>query len=210
MSKGDGFGHEAPYEGETNDWITPKWIIDAFDNYAYDKFGDGCFFYLDPCASLTQPWPCARKAYTKEQDGLVQPWHGGRVWLNPEYGPHASKWVRRLAEYGEGIALIFARVETKLWQDWIFPTASGYLWPRGRIAFARPNGVTPKSSSGAPSAFIAWGGECRSALIEMVESGAIPGAFQDTAFYTGSYHSVEDARKAQPSLFEMERANDGT
>lgn len=176
----DGFGHEKPNEGETNDWITPRWIIEAFDSICPG------FFFLDPCASVTQPWPCARKAYTVEQDGLKQPWWGGHVYCNPPYGPHTAKWVRQLVKYGDGIALIFARVETKLWQDDIFPTADGFLFPRSRIQFSRPDGTTPKSSSGAPSAFIAWGQECREALIELCDNGKLPGAFLDKAFYTGS------------------------
>lgn len=199
MAKQDGFGHEKPFEGDTNDWITPKYIIDAFDKYAQEKLGWGCFFYLDPCASLSQPWPTARKQYTVEQDGLSKAWFGGHVYCNPPYGPHTSKWVRRLAEYGDGVALIFARVETQLWQDYIFPTADGFLFPKRRIAFARPDGTTPKSSSGAPSAFIAWGEDCRDALIEICDSGLIEGAFLDRAFYTGSSHSGESL--AQGSLF---------
>ena len=185
VKKADGFGHEMPYEGKTSDWITPKWIIDAFDSLA-----DSHYFALDPCASIMQPWPCARESYTIKQDGLKQEWHGGKVWLNPPYGPYTSRWVRRLAEYGNGVALIFARVETKLWQDYIFPTASGFLFPRKRIAFSYPDGTTPKSSSGAPSALIAWGDECRGALIELCDSGSISGAFLDSAFYTGS-HSIQ-------------------
>lgn len=187
MAKQDGFGHENPYEGQSNDWITPKWIIDAFDKYAQDNLGYGCYFDLDPCASVTQPWNCARKSFTIEQDGLKQAWWGN-VYCNPPYGPHTEKWVKKLADYGQGIALIFARVETKLWQDFIIPSASGYLFPRGRICFARPDGTTPKQSSGAPSALIAWGSDNRDCLIEMVDSGMIPGAFFEMAFYTGSRH----------------------
>jgi len=181
MSKKDGFGHEEPHEGATNDWITPKYIIDAFNEYA----DNGYYFDLDPCSSITQPWGTARNAYTVEQNGLIQPWFGN-VFCNPPYGPHTQKWIKLLAEHGQGIALIFARVETQLWQDYIFPTASGFLFPRRRIAFSRPDGVTPKSSSGAPSAFIAWGDENRATLIEMVDNGDIEGAFLDMAFYTGS------------------------
>jgi hypothetical protein len=174
----DGFGHEAPHEGESNDWITPRWIIDAL--------GGPEVFDLDPCASITQPWPTARKCYTAEQDGLKHPWRGN-IWLNPPYGPHTHKWIEYLIEQRlNGIALIFARVETALWQDHIFPTAHGFLFPRRRIQFARPDGTTPKSSSGAPSALIAWGSENRARLIEAVDSGSIAGAFQDMAFYTGS------------------------
>lgn len=184
----DGFGHEIPFEGQTNDWITPQWIIEAFDTYAQETLSRAKFFDLDPCASDTQPWKCAEKQYTLKDNGLIQPWNG-IVWCNPPYGPHTQKWVRRLSEYRNGIALIFARVETKLWQEHIFTTADGYLFPRRRIAFAHPDGKTPNSSSGAPSAFIAWGEQCRSALIELCDTGLIPGAYLDRAFYTGSSHT---------------------
>ncbi len=191
--KQDGFGHELPFEGKTNDWITPKCVMDAFDKYSGKEY----FFDLDPCASLTQPWPCAASSFTAVEDGLSRKWFG-KVYLNPEYGPHTSKWVRRLAEYKNGIALIFARVETKLWQDFIFPSADGFLFPKRRIAFSHPNGTTPESSSGAPSAFIAWGAECNLALRELCTTGAIEGAYQGRALCT-----AREAEK-QIALFEKE------
>jgi hypothetical protein len=172
-----GFSHDPHHEGITNDWITPKYIIDAF--------GIG-WFDLDPCSSLTQPWLCARDAYTVEQDGLAQGWFGN-VWCNPPYGPHTSVWVKRLADHGEGVALIFARTDTKLWQDDIFPTADGYLDIRGRMKFCRPDGtVHPQGNAGAPSCLIAWGQKNRDKLIEICDKGTIAGAFRDRAFYTGS------------------------
>lgn len=182
-SKKDGFGHEKPNEGETNDWITPKWIIDAFDTLAGDK---GMFFDLDPCASLTQPWPCARDAYTVEQNGLLQNWYG-MVWCNPPYGGNVGAWARLMAKHGNGIMLIFARLDTKVWQDDIYTTADGILYKRGRIRFCYPDGHSSvNTSAGAPSAFVAWGDEARAALIELVDNGLVAGAFQDRAFYTGS------------------------
>lgn len=195
MAKRDGFGHERPFEGESDDWITPKPIIDAL----WDALGNE--FDLDPCASVTQPWRCARDAYTVEQDGLAQAWYGN-VWCNPPYGAKTHIWIERLAKHGKGIALVFARVETSLWQDVIFPTASGYLFPRKRVAFHRPDGTKPKSTSGAPSALIAWGDDNRAALIECVENGTIPGAYMDVAFYTGSreYAATLEQLRIQESL----------
>lgn len=181
MIKQDGFGHETPFEGETNDWITPKWIIEAFDT----RTDEGMFFDLDPCISITQPWLTARKGYSKEQDGLLHTWWG-MVYCNPPYGNNVGTWARRMAEHGEGIMLIFARLETKTWQDIIFPTADGFLFPNRRITFCRPDGTTPKGSAGAPSAFVAWGNKARGALIELCDEGLIQGAFLDRAFYTGS------------------------
>jgi hypothetical protein len=80
MGKGIG-GHHLPNEGKTNDWITPKRIIDVLG-----------VFDLDPCVSLTQPWPTALKGYTVNDDGLKSPWFG-RVYCNPPYGPHTGKWL---------------------------------------------------------------------------------------------------------------------
>jgi len=154
---GKGLTYEKSGEGATNSWITPKYIFDIFNEYRGNKPE---YFDLDPCACIPQPWKTASKQYTEVENGLVQKWEGN-VWCNPPYGPYAKAWVKRLYEHGNGIALIFARIETKLWQDYIFPTADMYLFPRGRIGFALPTGIYPNDTSKgtAPSAFIAWGEE---------------------------------------------------
>lgn len=179
-----GFGHEQPGGGRSNDWITPPGMIAAFDSMTE---GQGSFFFLDPRASVTQPWPCARKTYTVEQDGLTQPWWGGSVWCNPPYGPHTKKWITRLAEYGDGVALIYARTDTRLWQQVVFPTAAAYLYIAGRVQFYLPNGELPRDQEGrpqtatAPSALIAWGERCYAALAAVCERGLIQGAFSGPA-----------------------------
>lgn len=176
MRKGkrDGFGHEKPNNGETNDWITPPEIVAALGE-----------FDLDPCECIPQPWKLARRGYNINDDGLKQKWDG-RVWCNPPYGDQAKPWIERLAQHGNGIALIFARTETKLFQETVFPNGSGYLFIRRRVEFYRPDGTKPKSSSGAPSVLVAFGEENRAALIQACEDGTIPGAYFDLAFYTGS------------------------
>lgn len=192
--KKDGFGHEKPHEGETNDWITPKWIIEAFDSLSED----GMFFDLDPCSSLTQPWIISRKAYTIEQDGLKNNWFG-TVYCNPPYGQNVGLWANKMAQHSNGVMLIFARLETSAWFDNIFNTADGFLFIRGRIVFHKPDGSLPKNkkgqiaSAGAPSALVAWGSKCRNALIELCDRGMLDefgvmreSAFLDKAFYTGS------------------------
>jgi len=40
-------GHHSTHAA-THDWITPQYVLDALGR-----------FDLDPCASLTQPWPPA-------------------------------------------------------------------------------------------------------------------------------------------------------
>lgn len=174
-TKRGGFSHDPHYEGLTDDWITPKYFIDALGP-----------FDLDPCASLTQPWPCACQSLTVKDDGLACNWQGN-IWLNPPYGPHTSKWVKKLVGHGSGIALIFGRTDTKLWQDEIFPTADGFLFIQGRVKFYLPNGTLhPGGNAGAPSVLIAWGDTNREKLIYAIEAGTILGAFLDRPFYSKS------------------------
>ena len=55
----------------TDEWYTPKEIIDALGK-----------FDLDPCAQLNRFWQTAETMYNKNHDGLTKDWVG-RVWLNP-------------------------------------------------------------------------------------------------------------------------------
>lgn len=144
MSKGIG-GHSRPNEGRSDSWITPKHIIDALGP-----------FDLDPCACVTQPWPCATRSYTEQENGLMQPWEG-RVWLNPPYGRETYRWLRRLAHHNRGIALIFARTETDMFMNIVWRKAAGLLFLYQRLYFHYPNGERASGSSGAPSVLIAYG-----------------------------------------------------
>lgn len=185
MTKQDGFGHETPYQGETNDWITPQWVIKAFDS----QKTEGMYFDLDPCVSMTQPWLTARKGYSKLQDGLAHEWFG-TVYLNPPYGASVGVWAEKMMKHGDGIMLIFARTETKVWQDFIFPSADGFLFPKRRISFCRPDG-TQGASSGAPSAFVAWGAGNKNTLLRLCESGVIEGAFLPKAVCTSQSKVIQ-------------------
>jgi len=57
-------------------------------------------FDLDPAAGC-EPAPIADERYTKEEDGLIQPWFG-IVWLNPPFSDK-TPWYRRLVnQYQNG------------------------------------------------------------------------------------------------------------
>ncbi len=53
-------GHEKPFEGATNVWLTPRDIIDGLGP-----------FDLDPCAADPRPFDIAATNYTEAQDGLL-------------------------------------------------------------------------------------------------------------------------------------------
>jgi hypothetical protein len=150
-------------EGQTTDsWITPKWLI--------DRLGP---FDLDPCACIPQPWPCAARQYTIDDNGLLQPW-AGLVWCNPPYGRSTAAWLDRLSLHGSGIALVFARTETACFFDAVWPRASALLFLRGRLTFHYPHGAAPKAghNSGGPSVLIGYGPDAVDRLRANSELGA--------------------------------------
>lgn len=151
LSKGIG-GHHRGYKGRTDEWLTPPELL--------KKLGT---FDLDPCAPVDRPWDTAAAHYTIEDDGLAQPWRG-RVYCNPPYGPEMIRWLARLAEHSNGIALIFARTETDAFHRYVWPKASGVLFLRGRINFYNVKGERATANAGGPSVLIAYGAENATAL----------------------------------------------
>lgn len=130
-----------------DEWLTPPEIL--------QELGP---FDLDPCAPIKRPWPTAAEHYTIEDNGLAQPWHG-RVWCNPPYGLEAARWLDRLARHGNGIALIFARTETRMFFEHVWRRADAVLFIEGRLHFHHVDGRRAAANSGAPSCLIAYGDE---------------------------------------------------
>lgn len=63
----------------------------------------------------------------------------------------------RLSEYGNGVALIFARTETKMFFETVWDKEDSILFIRGRLYFHHVDGRKSKNNSGAPSCLIAYG-----------------------------------------------------
>lgn len=150
--------HERVADGK-DEWLTPPEIIKALGE-----------FDLDPCSPVKRPWPTALQHFTVEDNGLAQPW-SGRVWLNPPYGTETGKWMQRIAEHGDGIALIFARTETETWFEWVWPKMAGILFLKGRLAFYHVDGHRARTNAGAPSALIAYG----ELNVRALKASGIPG-----------------------------------
>lgn len=128
-----------------DEWLTPPDIIDILGE-----------FDLDPCSPINRPWSTAKHHYTVTDNGLRQDWFG-RVWLNPPFGSEAVKWLRRLAEHGNGIALIPARTETNMFYECIWNCADAVLFMRGRPHFHYVTGERARFNSGAPICLVAYG-----------------------------------------------------
>lgn len=145
----------------SDEWYTPPSI--------FSKLGH---FDLDPCAAVNPVWKIADTNYTAIDDGLSKPWHG-RVWLNPPYSrPLLERFVERMTEHGNGIALLFNRCDCKLFQDVIFKRADGILFIKGRVKFCSADG-RQNGPAGCGSVLIAFGNE----NAETLKQSGIPGKY---------------------------------
>lgn len=131
-----------------DEWLTPKYITDCLGP-----------FDLDPCSPAERrPWDTAREHWGLDSetpiDGLSKDWYG-RVWCNPPYGRETFKWMEKLAEHKQGIALIFARTETKGFHEHIWQKAHSVFFFKGRIKFWKVDG-TEGGTSNAPSCLVSY------------------------------------------------------
>jgi len=127
--------HE-PSVGATSEWYTPKSIFDAL-NLVFDT---------DPASP--GPGLCfvpALRIYTKDDDGLRQPWFG-LVWLNPPFGGRRGQvpWLRKFFTHGNGIALCAARTSADWFHEVVAPNAPLLCFPNGKTKFHRPDGSIGK------------------------------------------------------------------
>jgi len=131
------------HKGETDVWLTPLEIVKSAG-------GD---FDLDPCAFKGHN--TAKKLIYPPMNGLKEEWYG-KVFLNPPYSEN-DKWMQRFCEHGYGVALLFARTDSK-WMQRLLRSADYIQFIKGRISFLRPD-LTTKTNAGASSLLIFIGCE---------------------------------------------------
>lgn len=123
------------FSSKTDLWATPQELFDELDKEFH--------FELDVCA--TPENAKCRKFYTKEQDGLAQPWKG-RVWCNPPYGREIGQWVRRAffaAVAGATVVMLLpARTDTRWFHEYIYGKAE-VRFIRGRLKFGDARNSAP-------------------------------------------------------------------
>lgn len=136
--------HEAPV-GATVEWYTPASLFAAL----------GETFDLDPAAAPDNGHVPARERFTKDENGLIQPWFG-HVWLNPPYGPEGVAFIDRMLAHADGLMLLPSRTETAVYQRALHAADSVCLL-RDRLWFVRADGHTGRSSFGSTLfAFGSW------------------------------------------------------
>lgn len=156
MSDLVGMKHHQRTIGKTDDWLTPPEIFNTLGP-----------FDLDPaCPELEQgktlPWPLAQINITPSVDGLNGfRWEpSDRVWLNPPFNRRERpKWMRKMAEHGNGIMLIPAATETAAFFEYVWNKADAVCFVRGRPHFHYVDGTRSRANCGCSIALVAYGKE---------------------------------------------------
>ncbi len=86
--------------------------------------------------------------------------------MNPPFGKAAAAWLEKLASHGDGIALIPARTETRMFYSHVWPKADAVLFIEGRPHFHYATGKRAPFNSGAPICLIAYGQKNAQALVD--------------------------------------------
>jgi len=127
------------FSRESDEWATPR------DRWAEwnTEFG----FTLD--AAATADNALCSTYFTREDDGLTQPWFG-TVWCNPPYSS-VGRWVEKgyhSSLHGATVVMLVpARTDTRWWHEWAMKGERRFL--RGRLRFG-----TASSSAPFPSALL--------------------------------------------------------
>lgn len=143
MNSQVGGGKIAFYENiggivKSNEWYTPPEVFEKL-NTTFD---------LDVSAPKGGvPWIPAKNHFHIELDGLKQQWNGF-VWCNPPYGKETANWLKKFVEHRNGIALVFARTDTKWFHEYAIKSDI-LCFIKSRIAFIKDNQQANCGSTGS-------------------------------------------------------------
>lgn len=121
---------------KSDEYYTPSFIISA----VRDTLG---YIELDPASSLlANKVVMADKIYTKEEDGLVNPWNAETLFMNPPYSKVLKFVTLFIQNYSSrnvktGIVLVKTDNSTK-WYDLLLNNCSAVCLVRKRIKFYDP------------------------------------------------------------------------
>lgn len=122
-----------------NEWYSPTEVVEA----ARRVLGG---FDLDPASSeIANQRVRAAKVFTAFDNGLLQRWPIGRIWMNPPYaqpliGQFSARFAEEVRRGSSGIVLVNNATETQ-WFQTLASVASAICLPASRIRFVDPDGM---------------------------------------------------------------------
>lgn len=98
--------------------------------------------------------------------------------MNPPYGAGQDAWMEMMANHGNGISLLMARMEVRWMHHFVLnhPNVSAVLFTKGRLKFADAKGKE-RNAATAGSIFIAYGPEAAERLRLGQQKGVIKGNY---------------------------------
>lgn len=133
------------FSSKSSEWETPQTLFDELNA----QFGP---FNLDVAAHRINA-KCDHY-FTEQMDGLKQKW-AGKCWMNPPYGRHIQRWVKKAYDESHKgclvVALLPARTDTKWFHDYCLKGKIKFL--RGRLKFGEA-----KNSAPFPSMIVVFDG----------------------------------------------------
>lgn len=116
----------------SNEWETPIELFDLLDKEFH--------FTLDPC-STEENKKCSNY-FTKKEDGLIQSWNQGRVFMNCPYDKTIENWIKKAYEESlmgaTIVCLIPNNSDTKWFHEYIRKTKE-VRFLLGRVKFTYKN-----------------------------------------------------------------------
>lgn len=134
----DRMNRDVLFSSATDEWATPQGFFDELNSV----------FHFDLDAAATAQNHKCETFYTREQDGLRQPWVGN-VWCNPPYGRTIGSWVQKASEENAKnnnliVMLLPARTDTKWFHNYC------YRKPNVEIEFIKSRLKFGESKNSAP------------------------------------------------------------
>ena len=119
---------------KTSVHFTSKSDLYATPIALFKELNEEFHFTLDVCATSSNA-KCSR-FFTKEEDGLVQPW-SGIIWMNPPYGREIGNWLKKANEAAitgaTVVCLVPARTDTIWWHNYVIQHEVRFI--KGRLKF---------------------------------------------------------------------------
>ena len=76
------------FSSKTDEWMTPRGLFLSLNKeFKLER---------DVCATMENTQ--LPRFWHKSNDGLKQNWKGLRCWMNPPYGGHTGKWIKKAYE----------------------------------------------------------------------------------------------------------------
>lgn len=154
-------GHHEQH-GISDEWYTPKYIFDALQ----------VKFDLDVAAPVDKTFTSVPAHSFIHEKSLDMIWpKESFIWMNPPYGGRDGliPWLDKIADHGNGIALVPDRTSTAWWQN-ASKQADCFLFVQGKIKFINQYGdIGTKPGNG--STFFGYGAKAKYALLKAQENG---------------------------------------